>query len=274
MPVKLKRPVDVTITSPKKVVKGVSNAAKVVVEASGLEISSCHPSELQPHPRNVRVHPEDNILSIVKSLQSFGQRTPIVVWQAKCICTTVNSNPDCMVGLEKGNHDLGETGSRYILKGNGTHEAIKRLGWDVIFYVDASHLPAGEAEAYAIADNKTGDLSHFDFSKLAEVLRDLEGQNIDLESTGFRAFEREPLLQATFNTGPAGTLPGSNGELPPADMKHLKFTSEQWDIIKAALDPIREVETEFDVSDEAGAIVAACYRITEQRIKWKTNVPF
>lgn len=222
------------------------------LQGTGMNVKSIHPDQLQAHPKNVRVHPEENIQAIMKSLQKFGQRTPIVVW----------TNPELT------------NEAPYILKGNGTHEAIKRLGWDRIYYVDASHLPTGEAEAYAIADNKTGDMSHFDFSKLAEVMRNLDGQKIDLESTGFRKFELEPLMQATFNAGPAGELPGAGENGIDHSGKTLKFSQEQYEIIRACLQDIRERETEFDVSNESAAITALCYRLSEQKFTWNCNVPF
>ncbi len=229
-------------------------------QIAGLDIFECIPSELLPHPRNVRVHPEDNIQAIMTSLKKFGQRTPIVVWQN----TGMDPEKNFTGGMR--------IGAKYILKGNGTHEAIKRLGWNKIYYVSASHLSPPEAEAYAIADNKTGDMSHFDFSKLADVMRDMEGQKIDLESTGFRSFELEPLLQATFDAGPKGELPTE--EEIRRDGKTIKFTGDQYELVKDSLEKIRECETEFDVSTEAAAVSVLCYRLVEQRLKWKTHIPF
>ncbi len=57
-------------------------------------------SRLEPHPKNARRHPEENIKIIVKSLKTFGQVTPLVINE-----------------------------KMQVLKGNGTLEAIKRLGW-------------------------------------------------------------------------------------------------------------------------------------------------
>lgn len=121
-------------------------------------------NSVKPHPRNVRVHPEENIKAIMKSLETFGMQTPIVV---------NNQNE--------------------ILKGNGTHEAMKRLGKSHI-QVIRSNLTLEMAEAYGIVDNKTGDMSHFDTKLLAQVMKDIEGKGIDLEVTGFQTFEREQLF--------------------------------------------------------------------------------
>jgi len=52
-----------------------------------------------PDPANVRLHPERNIQAVMASIQRFGQRTPV----------TIDRN-------------------RIIRKGNGTWDAMKRLG--------------------------------------------------------------------------------------------------------------------------------------------------
>lgn len=120
--------------------------------------------KFRPHPRNVRKHPEKNIQAIIKSLEEFGQQKPIVVDKAgQVIC------------------------------GNGTFESIKRMGWASVQYIQ-TNLEGAKAEAFAIADNKTTDMSIFDEALLAEVLKDLEGEGIDLASTGFQKYELNTLF--------------------------------------------------------------------------------
>lgn len=130
--------------------------------------------DVVPHPKNVRVHSEANIQAIARSIEQFGQRTPIV--------------------LGKGKHE----GKACILKGCGTWMAMKRRGDKAIQIVQVNHLSDEEEIAYAIADNKTSDMSEFDFESLADVLRYLNDEGVDLAATGFEKFEIDPLLEAEF----------------------------------------------------------------------------
>lgn len=131
-----------------------------------LAVKLTNPLKLKPHPRNVRTHDERNIGSIMASLEAFGQRTPVVV--------------------NKRNQ---------VLKGNGTLESIKRLGWDTIEYVVADLSPEQEL-AYMLADNKTSDLSEFDYAGLTEILKELSDLEVDMDTTGFSEYELKPLFTA------------------------------------------------------------------------------
>lgn len=137
--------------------------AVLVNDIENVGVESC-----KPHPRNSREHDEANLQGIMRSLGKYGQRTPLVVWRG------------------------------YIIKGCGTQEAMLRLGWKQMSITRANHMREEDAVAYALADNKTSDLSEFDFAKTAENLRWLQEHKVDLLDTAFRDFELEPLLQAEF----------------------------------------------------------------------------
>lgn len=129
------------------------------------------------HPRNVREHDEANLQAIMRSLEAFGQRTPIVL-NAK---------------------DL-------VLKGNGTLEAALRLGWKEVQWVRVTHLSPQQELAYMLADNKTTDLSEFNFEGVAGLLRELAPFG-GLEATGFADFEVRPLLAGVFTPEDPGAEP-------------------------------------------------------------------
>lgn len=98
-----------------------------------------------PHtdPANARTgHDLDGIAAAIKQ---YGQRTPIVI-----------------------NVDEGDK----IMKGNGTHTAMKRAGYQWIAAVQVHDDPT-TATGYAIADNRAGDKSHFDDMALARLLQSL-----------------------------------------------------------------------------------------------------
>lgn len=142
-----------------------------------LTLKTVDVNKLKPHPKNARIHDENNIKAIKESLQRFGQRTPIVVWKR---------------GL--------------VIKGCGTLQAIKELNWETVEAVFAYHLSESEALAYAIADNKTNDLSRFDEEMLSKLFtEDIADESLQI-STGFNENEIQPLMLATLNDSPAGNF--------------------------------------------------------------------
>ncbi len=187
-----------------------------------LRIETIDINSVEPHPQNARLHDEQNIQAIAKSLGAFGQRTPIVLR------------------------------GRDVIKGNGTVDAAKRLNWTLIQVVRADALSEAQAMAYAIADNKTSDLSEFDFEALAGVLKDLQGQNVDLAVTGFQQFEVEPLVQAEFS-GEGG------GEAKEREEKwRLVFTDEQWKQVDAAIQFSRTWVEDGENLSAVDVVVAIC----------------
>jgi DNA modification methylase len=105
---------------------------------------------LHPDPQNVRVHPEKNLTAIRDSLSAFGQQKPLVV-----------------------------TPGGLILAGNGTWTAARQLGWTHIA-TQVTTLDPALAKAYALADNRTGELALWDDAGLADLLRDLQAQELPL----------------------------------------------------------------------------------------------
>jgi len=119
---------------------------------------------IRPDPENARLHPERNLDAIKASLRKFGQQKPIVV-----------------------------SAEGIAIAGNGVLQAAMELGWTEIAAV-RSALKAKELRAYAIADNRTGELSEWDEDRLAEQLRDLAAAAIDMDSIGFNIDEIADIL--------------------------------------------------------------------------------
>jgi ParB-like chromosome segregation protein Spo0J len=95
-------------------------------------------------PSNARKHGERNLDAIVRSLDRFGQRVPIVVQQQGMV----------------------------VRAGNGRVLAAQKLGWTHIaaVVVDESSV---DATAFAIADNRTAELAEWDDETLASLLQSL-----------------------------------------------------------------------------------------------------
>jgi len=113
---------------------------------------------LTKDPENARTHSEKNIQAIAGSLQAFGQRRPLVVWD------------------------------NIVIAGNGTLEAAESIGWEEI---EVTRVPPDwtpdQARAYALADNRTSELAEWDSDVLAEQLIELDAVGFDVSDWGFDA---------------------------------------------------------------------------------------
>lgn len=130
-------------------------------------------------PENARLHPEDNLVTIMRSLTDFGQDQPIVA----------------------------RKGNRVVVKGNARLVAARRLGWKFLAVVFVEDDDAAAA-ARAIADNRTGELARWDDAVLARLIGRIQASNdVHVESAGFTADQAAAIL--------AKTRPGPSGE--PSD---------------------------------------------------------
>jgi len=79
-----------------------------------------------------------------------------------------------------------------IRAGNGTYAAARALGWSEIDVVETT-LEGIEGVSYAIADNRTSDLSSFDDEALAKLLIELREEEA-LPGTGYDDGDLDRLL--------------------------------------------------------------------------------
>jgi ParB-like chromosome segregation protein Spo0J len=117
------------------------------------------------NPKNDRVHTQDQIDLLVRSIQKFGQPRPILVRQA----------------------------NRMMIAGHGVCEAMKQAGRteiDVLFW----DVDQKTADAYLVADNRFGELSYSDLDRRRALLAELEGE--DYGAIGFLPDEVENILSA------------------------------------------------------------------------------
>lgn len=112
-------------------------------------------SSLILYPKNSRKHDKKNLDVIKNSLEKFGQQKPVVVSQ-----------------------------DNIVLAGNGLVMAAKSLGLKRII-IQRSELSKTDALAYAIADNRSSELSTWDEDILRETIRELNEINFDVEQIGF-----------------------------------------------------------------------------------------
>jgi len=172
---------------------------------------------LTPHESNPRNHPEHQLLTLIRSLQTHGQQRPVVI-----------------------------TPEHVILAGHGLVQAAKRLGWDAI---DCVIYSGPNPEAFLLMDNQSSLYAYDDTDKMLAMLRDLLAQEVPLEDAGFDTEEVTNLLHDIDAPTPApegaakvddllGDEEDDNPEglLRPPDLTShdvpdaLWATDNQWDI--------------------------------------------
>jgi hypothetical protein len=150
--------------------------------------------ELRPDPKNVRDHGDRSIAVVRESLRTFGQQKPIVVG-----------------------------GDGETIAGAGTLQAAMEEGWSHVAAV-RSRLEGDERRGYAIADNRTGEISTWDVDALAAELVDLGELAV-----GFSAEEVAAIIYQRSDGGdgsPPPTDPGPEWTGMP-DYNHSDKTSVQ-----------------------------------------------
>lgn len=110
---------------------------------------------LTPYERNARKHEAADIATIKNSIKEFEMCDPIGIWGDKNI----------------------------IVEGHGRLLALKELGHTQAPCIRLDHLTDEQRRAYALAHNKTAEMSAWDFEKLEEELAAAE--NIDMAQFGF-----------------------------------------------------------------------------------------
>jgi ParB-like chromosome segregation protein Spo0J len=154
--------------------------------------------QLCADPANARRHPQRNLDAIASSLKRFGQQKPVVI-----------------------------DANNIVRAGNGTLAAAISLGWKEIDCV-RSELPVTELAAYAVADNRTGELAEWDPQGLAAVL-----DSCDAAALKSLAFDDPKEL--------ARLLDQPNGTPPPDDVA----IAEQFEVVITCRDE-RHQRTLFD----------------------------
>lgn len=124
---------------------------------SDLNVELVAVDDLQPDPNNARTHGEDNLTAIRGSLELFGQVKPIVA-----------------------------TADGVVLAGNATLQVAKEMGWKKVAVVRTpADWSLDRSIAYALADNRTGELAEWNADVLADQLLELDSVGWDLAQLGF-----------------------------------------------------------------------------------------
>ena len=116
--------------------------------------------DIKPYERNPRKN-DDAVDFVANSIESFGFRVPIVI----------DTN-------------------NIIVAGHTRYKAAKKLGLKTVPVVVADDLTEEQVTAFRLVDNKTQELSSWDFSKLVEELTALV-DDFDMSLFGFAPIGNE-----------------------------------------------------------------------------------
>ena len=144
-----------------------------------LKIEYLPVGSLKPYEKNARKHQDADVQTIVASIKEFGFDDPIGVW---------------------GEDNL-------IVEGHGRLMAAKKLGMETVPVIHLDHLTDEQRRAYALAHNKTAEMSEWDFDLLGDELDgifDIDmsdfGFDLDFETSGESSGEpAEPKTETSFN---------------------------------------------------------------------------
>lgn len=118
-----------------------------------MEVKNVNINSIKPYKNNPRNN-DDAVEATANSIKEFGWQQPIVVDK-----------------------------DGVIIVGHTRLKAAKKLGLKQVPIVVAENLTDEQANAYRLADNKTGELADWDFDLLDDELADIN--NIDMSDFGF-----------------------------------------------------------------------------------------
>lgn len=145
------------------------------------------------HPeKNVRIHSEQQIRELKRSLEKFGQTRALVVDE-----------------------------NNVILIGNGLYEAVVSLGYQEASVYVKTELSENDKKKLMIADNKTYALGIDNLDTLNEFLEELQG---DLDIPGY---DEEILQQMVADADEVTEKISEYGTLDESEIQKIKEANEK-----------------------------------------------
>jgi ParB-like chromosome segregation protein Spo0J len=128
-----------------------------------LNVQEIEVKRLKPWKGNPRLN-EHAVDAVAQSIRSFGFNVPILCDQ-----------------------------NMMIVAGHTRWKAAKRLGLRAVPVIQLEMTDV-QRRAFAVADNKTGELAGWDYGRLEKVLEELVAAKVELPSLGFAEAELQALL--------------------------------------------------------------------------------
>jgi len=157
-----------------------------------MNIEEIKTSDLKPHPRNYKEHPEQQLEHIIKSIEEHGFYRNIVI--AK---------------------------DNTILAGHGVVQACKLMGKHKVPVIRLDiESESTQALKVLTSDNEIGNLAMVDDRELSEILKDILDEELDLTGTGFNEDQLSALIYTTRNADEIQTIDEANEWVGIADYEN------------------------------------------------------
>ena len=134
---------------------------KQLLDALGINLRVVKVADLKEYSNNPRKN-KKAVAAVAESIDQFGFKNFIVI-----------------------------DSDNVIIAGHTRKAAAEQLGLDVVPCIVADDLTPEKAAAFRLADNKTAELSEWDFDKLNEEIKALAAFEIDMSDFGFDMSEFE-----------------------------------------------------------------------------------
>jgi ParB-like chromosome segregation protein Spo0J len=151
---------------------------------------------LRPYDKNARTHSPEQVAQIAASILEFGFLNPILV--------------DSSAG---------------IVAGHGRLLAARKVGLAEVPVVVLDHLSETQRRAYILADNRIALNAGWDGALLADELRDIQADGLDLALVGFSDGEIDALLAEPEQPESA---PEVEEEIPEAPAQAVTQAGDLW----------------------------------------------
>ena len=125
--------------------------------------------ELRPYENNAKIHGEEQIRQLRRSLREFGFVSPVLI--------------------DEDNN---------LIAGHGRVEAARAEGMSEVPYVLVSDLTEAQRRAYIIADNRLAETGEWDAARLKFEMQELQSFGFDTELTGFAMEEIETIPVSAY----------------------------------------------------------------------------
>ena len=144
-------------------------------------------AELVPYDRNPRVN-DSAVGPLSRSIHDFGFQVPIVLDESNVIVAGHTRLKACLKLMEEGDCGLWGEAPAGAYDPDRYQDLAPRVPC-----IRASHLSPDELNAFRLADNKTSELSEWDFALLREERDVLQLAGFELEPYGFSDPEFTPM---------------------------------------------------------------------------------
>ena len=171
-------------------------------------------NDLIPYAHNAKAHPEQQIRSLMKTIQEFGFKVPVIV-------------------------DKDNT----LIAGHGRLLAAKELGLATVPAIRADDLTPEQARAFRIADNKVAESEWMEDILADEILK-LDDNGFDMTALGFE------LVEFGLGIEPVDLPELPSGDKSPFQQITFTLHDTQAEQVKAA---IKAAKTHVPAADSPNA---------------------